>query len=566
MNEEFEQGRRAPFTMLGDWVAVSGIAPDARSMYWDVKAHVNENRGTGAAWPPRDFLALLAGDKQARTMDPYMRQLEAINAIGAERERSIAKMRSRNLYKVHDTPPRDWDGPSSHAEVWEWLRQDREACVEYYVDRKAWLKDIETAWTEVKKEEKAQGAKASAPVSKAGHRAWLKECQRLWAERRRGKPSSPRSAVQRTTENPAEKADPDGTPDNGDARDSGSAVQRTTQCGTAHPGSAVQRTGTTSKGNNKKEQASPTRSVVDGRSPSTSGSSAREVESGSAASGNTKPAPSKTTGSQKARHSRDELATVDQVLAFLPPQIPSSKVRIPAVADAILAAMREDGRSVEEMGQRINARWADHGFADKATAGTLENPVGAVIAMVRPLRRGDRYACADIRCEDGRNLDTDEACRLCEVRAADWKAAQQRKRAVAGAQDDRRDPAPAMPSQRAAGAPVRPIMEDCSGPYCSRSIPAGTGPLCGDCLEQQEAEAVGAALAEEWAVEEVHAAEIEQEDAERAAREEAEAVARAAAEAEHRRLAAEEDARLRAEFARQNPDLAAFSSQGPAPF
>ncbi|SEE59844.1 hypothetical protein [Streptomyces sp. TLI_105] len=120
-------------------------------------------------------------------------------------------------------------------------------------------------------------------------------------------------------------------------------------------------------------------------------------------------------------------------------------------------------------------------------------------------------------------------------------------------------------------------MEDCSGPYCTRSIPAGTGPLCGDCIEQQEAEAVGAALAAQWEAEEIYAAEqaaagarrvaeLKQEDAERATRAEAEAAERAAADEERRRLAAEEDARLRAEFARQNPDLAAFSSQGPAPF
>ncbi|MFB7359704.1 hypothetical protein [Streptomyces gardneri] len=316
---------------------------------------------------------------------------------------------------------------------------------------------------------------------------------------------------------------------------------------------------------------------MDVRRTSTSGSRSAAVEGGSAASGNTKPAPSKITGSQKARHSRDELAIVDQVLAFLPPQIPSSKVRIPVVADAILSAMSKDGRSVEEMGQRINARWANHGFADKAAAGTLENPVGAVIAMVRPLRRGDRYACADTRCEDGRNLDTGESCPLCEVRAADWKAAQQRKRQAVGDERDRRDSTPVMPSQRAAGTPARPFTEDCSGPYCNRSIPAATGPLCGDCLEQQEAEAIGAALAEQWAAEEAQAderaaagtrlvADLEQEDVECAAREEAEAAERAEAESERQRLAAEEDARLRAEFARQHPDLAVYGSQGPAPF
>ncbi|MBP2579548.1 multidrug efflux pump subunit AcrA (membrane-fusion protein) [Streptomyces sp. PvR006] len=110
-----------------------------------------------------------------------------------------------------------------------------------------------------------------------------------------------------------------------------------------------------------------------------------------------------------------------------------------------------------------------------------------------------------------------------------------------------------------------PLLKDCS-------LAA-----CWECLEQQEVEAAGMALAEQLAADaalEVEwlaagarlVAQLEQEDVERAAREGAEAAIRAAAEAERQRLAAEEDARLRAEFARQHPDLAAFSSQGPAPF
>ncbi|MFC8457300.1 hypothetical protein ACFUJ0_10615 [Streptomyces sp. NPDC057242] len=56
------------------------------------------------------------------------------------------------------------------------------------------------------------------------------------------------------------------------------------------------------------------------------------------------------------------------------------------------------------------------------------------------------------------------------------------------------------------------------------------------------------------------------EVAEREAVEMTEAEQGAAAEKERRKKAAEEDARLRAEFAAQNPALAAFSSQGSAPF
>ncbi|MFD7855173.1 hypothetical protein ACFV6B_12930 [Streptomyces microflavus] len=440
--EEFEQGRQAPFTMLGDWVAVSGVDPNARSVYWDIKAHVNENRGTGTAWPPRDFLALLAGDKQARTMDPYLRQLEAIDAIGAERERHVAKMRSRNLYKIHDTPPRGWDGPASHAEVWEWLREDEKGCRQYYVDRKAWLKDIEDVWSRIKKAEKAQGAKVSAPVSKAGHRAWLKECRSLWSARRTGHSSSPRSAVQRTTEISGAPESPEAGPAEENKRGSGSAVQRTTQCGTAHLGSAPQRTGTRSKSNKKEErgEAVSPRSGGDARRASV-GISTPAREGGFAASRKTSPSPTPKTGtrgtaagtaksgSKKAAHSRDQLDLVRRVRAFFPSELLENGLPdLPVLSDAILTAMAE-GRTVEQMRDRIWFRWANHGFADIwAEDSRFEKPVGVAVALVRPLRRGGRFACPDLRCENGVSLDTEEVCRLCVERLADWRAERARRR------------------------------------------------------------------------------------------------------------------------------------------
>ena len=421
--EEFGQGRQAPYTMLGDWVAVSGIDPNARSLYWDVKAHVNESRGTGTAWPPRDFLAMLAGDKQARTLDPYMRLLEAIDAIGAERERSVAKMRSRNLYKVHDTPPRGWDGPSSHAEVWEWLREDKDACREFYRDRKAWLKDIEDVWARVKQEEKARGAKPSAPVSKEGQRAWLKECRRLWAARRKGKPSSPRSAVQRTTDSTADSSD-------GAAQSSGSAVERTTQCGTAHPGSAVERTGTRSKGNKKKEMGDvpSARSAVGVRSTDTSGSSEPERESGCAAAGKegsssdheeAKPGVPGQRQQEGPELSREQLAAVRAVEAVLPPlllaELPYDqfpKRNRPAVLQAL------ESRTVEQIRERVERRWLAYGYEPALYDGTLTHPIGAALELIAPTRY-----CPDLACEDGAMIDTGAECRACLERRASRRAA-----------------------------------------------------------------------------------------------------------------------------------------------
>ncbi len=521
--DAFDQGRRAPFTMLGDWVAVSGIDPNARSLYWDVKAHVNENRGTSTAWPPRDFLAMLACDKQARTMDPYMRQLEAIDAIGAERERSVAKMRSRNLYKVHDTAPKGWDGPSSHAEVWEWLRKDEAACREYYADRKAWLKDIEAAWDRVKQAEKARGAKPSAPVSKEGHRVWLKECRRLWAARRKGKPTSPRSAVQRTTDVSSEMED-------GESQNSGSAVERTTQCGGAHLGSAVDRTGTTSKGNKKKEMSDvpSARSAVGVRSTSTSGSSDLEGGSGSAAAG--KESSSSDRGDGKAGVpgqrqqeepvlSREQLAAVRDVEAVLPPvlltELPYQqfpKRNRPAVLQAL------ESRTVEQLRDRVERRWLAYGYEPALHDGNLPNPIGAALELIAPTRY-----CPDLSCEDGAMIDTGAECRGCLERRASRRAARAAGQLVKNG------------SSAGAGSGRMPECVICQAPF------PGAVPDSGECLRcEKEATAAFEALSDRLAAPDV---DRHPEPLEFAAESPAEVQDEAAVD--------EETARLRAMYARQ---------------
>ncbi|MFE5484096.1 hypothetical protein [Streptomyces sp. NPDC056527] len=78
-------------------------------------------------------------------------------------------------------------------------------------------------------------------------------------------------------------------------------------------------------------------------------------------------------------------------------------------------------------------------------------------------------------------VDSGEACRLCEVRAADWKAAQTRKRQPSSPPPV--EPTlPAVPSQRAA-ARTTPLLKDCTGPYCNRSIPGAGDDLCSDCQD-----------------------------------------------------------------------------------
>ncbi|MEE1775581.1 hypothetical protein PUR25_05870 [Streptomyces sp. JV181] len=201
---------------------------------------------------------------------------------------------------------------------------------------------------------------------------------------------------------------------------------------------------TTSKKTNKtKNDAAAPRSGGASVRTSTSGSSAREARSGSAASATTPPRsdqneePGRRKGaracdSRKARHTAAELATVRSVRAFYPPELLHILPELPRVSSAILSAMRTDGRTVEQLGERIRYRWIHHGYAAKHAAGKLSSPVGAAVAMVRPLRRGDRYACADARCENGRDVITGVECRLCEVRITDRKAAKAPREGLAG--------------------------------------------------------------------------------------------------------------------------------------
>lgn len=261
---------------------------------------------------------------------------------------------------------------------------------------------------------------------------------------------------------------------------------------------------TVGKKTREKTDAPAGRSPVDGRSPSTSGSRGAGGEGGSAASGKTKPSPttSKTPASgRKAKHTKAQLDIVRQVRAYYPPEFGNDLPELPTISDAILSAMATDGRTPEQIGEQILYRWLHHGYAEKFHTGTLENPVGAAVGMVRPLRRGDRYACADPRCENGRDKDTGEECRLCAVRAADWKAAQARKRQQRGTQ-----PSGPLPSQRATAA--GPAYRECVEPSCRRPIMAREGdPYCAECradaaAAQEAAAAVLAAWEEQAAAQE----------------------------------------------------------------
>ncbi|MET8571875.1 hypothetical protein [Streptomyces sp. NPDC004783] len=178
----------------------------------------------------------------------------------------------------------------------------------------------------------------------------------------------------------------------------------------------------------------------DGRRPSTGSRASRS--GGSAASGKT-----------KTPFSREQRRQYDAFVAVLPAPL---KALVPnglpkPLVNAVLAATDHsspEGRSVEQLVEyRLMPKW-DRYYSSRDQAGPIEKPVGVLVTM---LRRDAE--CGDARCDERTNVDTGEACRSCEQRAADKRV----ERAAAEA-PSASEPAPApAPRWEPAPRPATPV-------------------------------------------------------------------------------------------------------------
>lgn len=388
------------------------------------------------------------------------------------------------------------------------------------------------------------------------------------------RPTPPKGGVGATRENTGSEGAAEGqNPEDSGARPtppSGAPGRPTPGQGGAH---IRKKTSSARARENEGDAASP-RSGTDGRRPS-DGSSACEDKGGSAASSNDQPAPTnhdtqqKAADNGKARHTREQLAKVKAVRAYLPRELVGTGV--PTLSDVILAALAEgapEARTVEQLGARIQRRWHTHGWALKVLQGVrLKSHVGVAVDLVRPYQAGDRFGCPHPRCEDGIVLDTEEEdCTVCAERIAERKA---RRR-----QGDGQGAGKDVPGPRTATVGSKPVWWDCLGCRDPFKSPMPADGLCEACRTAPPAAENAAPTWEELSTEELAALEqaewlalLEEAHAEHGQREQRSAEERARIQAleEQRRMEGEETDRLRAQIAAEHPELAMLS-QGPPPF
>lgn len=105
---ELEEGRgTVDGTWSPDWILLSGCSAQALKLYQLMRLRLNRKRRDSKVWPGTATLAAMMGMKISGSITPYLKELEKIGAITIRRER----MPRRNVYVIHTSPKRGYDGP-----------------------------------------------------------------------------------------------------------------------------------------------------------------------------------------------------------------------------------------------------------------------------------------------------------------------------------------------------------------------------------------------------------------------------------------------------------------------
>ena len=120
----YERGRsrKYPFSMLPDWVLLSDVLPGAKTLYWALYVHVNQDRARHeddrSVWPGQKKLLEISGVKSRTTLRKYLKELHKIGAVEWKTDRNpYNPLRSQTVYVVHDEPEDGYTGPACLSDV-----------------------------------------------------------------------------------------------------------------------------------------------------------------------------------------------------------------------------------------------------------------------------------------------------------------------------------------------------------------------------------------------------------------------------------------------------------------
>lgn len=131
-----KQGRRAPYTQLGDWVmlAPTGVVRHAaKVLYWALSAHLTVRQDDDAPAelqvnPTLEMLAVMLGYSRRDKLLPYLDDLVALGAIEVDSELVVGEgNRRRNTYTIHQSPPDEYEHHESLGEFYRTYRRIKAA-------------------------------------------------------------------------------------------------------------------------------------------------------------------------------------------------------------------------------------------------------------------------------------------------------------------------------------------------------------------------------------------------------------------------------------------------------
>jgi hypothetical protein len=130
------------FTVVSEWVlcaeeiptkdgGTEALAPAAKTLYWALTAHVNQERkkqGDTKVWATQSALMKICGIKSKTTFRKYRDQLGRLDAIEWRTKPNPRNpMRKRTTYTVHLVPKDGYEGIPDVAEFHNRRKKERQA-------------------------------------------------------------------------------------------------------------------------------------------------------------------------------------------------------------------------------------------------------------------------------------------------------------------------------------------------------------------------------------------------------------------------------------------------------